>query len=103
MPAFWILRNGETETAVTVHELGAKLDDGDILLQQKLPVSADETWDSLVRKTKSAGADLLLEAIRKIEAGTATQRPNLEREGSYYGFPTAGDRKIFQAKGRRFF
>ncbi len=34
MPAFWVLRNGEKETAITVHDLDAKLDDGAILAQE---------------------------------------------------------------------
>ena len=43
MPAFWVLRNGETTTAVTVHELAAKLDDGDILAQREVPIGPDGT------------------------------------------------------------
>jgi len=103
MPAFWVLRNGETTTAVTVHELAAKLDDGDILAQRVVPIGPDDTWDSLVRRTKEAGAGLLVETIRQIADGTVTRRPNPEAEATYFSFPTAQDRRAFLAAGRRFF
>ncbi len=103
MPAFWVLRNGEKETAITVHELDAKLDDGAILAQETIPIAADETWDSLVRKTKGAGAQLLIQTIRQIADGTVQRRPNLESEATYFSFPTADDKREFAAAGRRFF
>jgi len=103
MPAFWVLRNGEKETAITVHELDAKLDDGAILAQETIPIAADETWDSLVRKTKGAGAQLLIQTIRQIADGTVQRRPNLESEATYFSFPTSDDKREFAAAGRRFF
>jgi methionyl-tRNA formyltransferase len=103
MPAFWMLKNGESEAAVTVHVLDAKLDDGDILLQQKVPIARDDTWDSLVRKTKAAGAKLLVEAVRRIENDNVKYQPNLEEDATYFSFPTAKDRQEFLAKGLRFF
>lgn len=103
MPAFWVLRNGETETAVTVHELAARLDDGDILAQRRVPIAGDETWDSLVRRTKEEGTELLIATIRAIGDGTVTRRPNPDSEATYFSFPTAEDRRAFLAAGRRFF
>jgi len=103
MPAFWVLRNGEAKTATTVHDLGAKLDDGDIILQREVEITPEDTWDSLVRKTKAAGAQALIEAVEQIKTGTAQRKPNLEEEATYFSFPTAKDRKAFIQAGRRFF
>lgn len=103
MPAFWVLRNGETATAVSVHDLEAKLDDGDILVQREVLIEEGDTWDSLVRKTKSTGARALVEAIEQIRNGSVERKPNLEDEATYFSFPTAEDRKAFFSKGRRFF
>ncbi|MCF6176051.1 MAG: hypothetical protein L3J71_09825 [Victivallaceae bacterium] len=50
MPAFWMLKNNETEGAATVHVLDERLDDGDIILQQKVSISSEDTWDSMVKK-----------------------------------------------------
>jgi methionyl-tRNA formyltransferase len=103
MPAFWVLCKGETRTAVTVHDLEAKLDDGDILIQREVEIAPDETWDSLVRKTKRIGAEALVEAVRQIETGTVVRKPNRQEEATYYSFPTIVDRRAFLAAGRRFF
>ncbi|MDY6950034.1 MAG: formyltransferase family protein [Thermodesulfobacteriota bacterium] len=103
MPAFWALCNGETMTATTVHDLGAKLDDGAILLQRQVPISLEDTWSSLVHKTKEAGADALIQAVRQVRDGTVVRRPNPEEEATYFSFPTAKDRRRFVAAGRRFF
>lgn len=103
MPAFWVLRNNEPKTAVTVHDLAAKLDDGDILLQREVDIAPTDTWYSLIHKTKAAAAGTLVEAVRQIESGNASRKPNLEEDATYYSFPTAADRRAFLAAGRRFF
>ena len=103
MPAFWALCNGETKTAVSVHDLAAKLDDGDILVQREVDISRDDTWDTLVRKTKAVGAYALIDAIHQIKDGSVERMPNLEEHATYYSFPTAKDRKAFLAAGRHFF
>ncbi len=103
MPAFWALRNNESHTATTVHDLASKLDNGDILVQRPVPITVDDTWDTLVKKTKAAGADALIEAIARIESGTISRQPNRDEEATYYSFPTAADRRAFAAAGRRFF
>jgi methionyl-tRNA formyltransferase len=103
MPAFWVLRNGETRTAITVHDLAARLDDGDILAQQRVDILPLDTWDSLVRRTKDAGADLLVQTIEQIRDGSVVRRPNPEAESTYFSFPTSADKRAFLAMGRRFF
>jgi len=103
MPAFWVLRYGEIKTAVTVHDLGATLDDGDILIQREVEITPEETWDSLVRKTKRVGTEALVEAVHAIEKGTVIRKPNMEEQATYFSFPTAADRKAFLSRGRRFF
>ena len=103
MPAFWELKNNETRTAATVHDLDSKLDNGAILLQQEVEITRADTWNSLVRKTKAAGAQALLEVIAQIEKGTVERKPNLDEEATYFSFPTATDRREFIAAGRRFF
>ena len=103
MPAFWVLRNSEATTATTVHDLDAKLDDGDILVQREVGITPEDTWDSLVRKTKTAGAQALIQAVEQIRTGTVQRKPNREEEATYFSFPTAKDREAFLAAGRQFF
>ncbi|TKJ38110.1 MAG: hypothetical protein CEE38_04960 [Planctomycetes bacterium B3_Pla] len=103
MPAFWALRNGETKTAVSVHDLGARLDDGDIILQREVKILPEDTWDSLVCKTKKAGAQALIDAVQQIKEGTVKRKPNPDSEATYFSFPTARDHRAFLKAGRRFF
>ena len=103
MPAFWALRNGEVRTATTVHDLADNLDNGEILVQRAVEIEPPDTWDQLVRKTKAAGVDALLEAIALIEDGSVERKPNPDNEATYFSFPTAEDRRAFLAAGRRFF
>ena len=103
MPAFWILLNDESHAAATVHVLDAKLDDGSILAQEKVDITPSETWDSLVRKTKRAGAKALVEVIRSIKEGTQTYSENREEDATYFSFPTRKDAREFHKKGKRFF
>lgn len=103
MPAFWALRNGEKKTASTVHELAAKLDDGEIYLQKEVEITPADTWNSLVYKTKEVGAKALIEVVRRIRDGELSGSPNPEDQATYFSFPTAADRKVFKRLGRRFF
>ena len=103
MPAFWVLRNGEESTAVTVHELGDALDDGAILVQRRVPILESDTWDSLVRRSKAAGAEAVLEAVAAIEDGTVERKANPREDSTYFAFPSPADRRAFLRAGRRFF
>lgn len=101
MPSFWILARGEQRTAVTVHDIVDALDAGDILVQRGVAIAPDESWDSLVRKTKAAGVEALLEAIHRIESGSVERSPNRDEESTTFKFPTTQDARDFRAHGGR--
>jgi methionyl-tRNA formyltransferase len=101
LPTFWALVNGEPETGVTVHRMVEGIDGGDIILQRRVPIAADETLLSLMRKTKRMAADLVLESIKEFDAGTVSPMSNPADEGSYFSFPTRADVDRFRALGRR--
>ena len=103
LPSFWVLLNGERETAVTVHDLAEKLDNGDILHQKPIAIEEGETWSSLLGKTKVAAGEALVEVIGQIEKGTATRRPNRDEDSTYFSFPTWKDAKLFRSRGLRMF
>ncbi len=101
LPTFWALVNGEPETGVTVHRMVEGIDGGDIILQRRVPIAADETLLMLMRKTKRMAADLVLESIQEFDAGTVSPTSNPTDEGSYFSFPTRADVDRFRALGRR--
>lgn len=102
LPTFWVLLNGEKETAVTVHYMTGKLDDGDIVRQQAVPIAPEDSLDSLIRKTKRIGVEVLLEALEEIEQGAVVCQPNDASQATYFSFPTKEDARRFRAQGRRF-
>jgi methionyl-tRNA formyltransferase len=101
LPTFWVLAQGEERTGVTVHQMSPGIDGGDILLQQSIPISSDETLRSLMTKSKAVAADLVLETVRRHKDGQVVTQPNPPDEGSYFSFPTRDDVVRFKALGRR--
>ncbi|MBW2119343.1 MAG: bifunctional UDP-glucuronic acid oxidase/UDP-4-amino-4-deoxy-L-arabinose formyltransferase, partial [Deltaproteobacteria bacterium] len=49
-PINWVLVNGEKETGVTLHYMTPNPDDGDIVCQEKIVISAKDTAQSLHEK-----------------------------------------------------
>ena len=102
MPSFWAMLNGEKYAGVTVHYMTPELDDGDIILQDKVEILPTDTLASLISKSKALGAELLLEAIKLIKNGKAEPKPNRKELATYFSFPTKEDGKKFRKIGRKF-
>ncbi len=63
--------DGEAETGVTIMYMDVKLDTGDMILKDKVDITKEDTAGTLHDKLAVLGADLLLEALKKIEDGTS--------------------------------
>ena len=68
-PIQWALINGEPETGVTIMQMDAGMDTGDILLQEKLPIAQDDTAGTLSLKMAELGAGALGKALDLLRAG----------------------------------
>jgi methionyl-tRNA formyltransferase len=101
MPTFWVLYEHEDETAVSVHFMNEKLDDGPIILQEAVPIREDETQASLMGRCKVVGGRLLAQAIDLFEMDEVQTTPNPREEATYYSFPTADEGRRFRAEGGR--
>lgn len=66
------LLHGETETGVTIQKMVRELDAGDILAQEMLAVSPEETARELRPRLIEAGAQLLVATLPKFEDGLIT-------------------------------
>ncbi|AKJ63453.1 methionyl-tRNA formyltransferase [Kiritimatiella glycovorans] len=77
-PIPWTLVNGDEETGVTIIEVAEKMDAGDILLQERLPVDPEDTTASLEDRLGVLGARMLEDAVRALACGTAAPRPQEE-------------------------
>ena len=74
-PIQWAIANGETVTGVTTMRIDAGLDTGDILQQQELPIGPDDPAETLAPPLASIGADLVVETLHRLEAGSVHPRP----------------------------
>lgn len=64
--------DGEKETGITIMQMDAGIDTGDILAQKKVIIEDKETAETLFDKLSQAGAKLIVEALPKIERGEIT-------------------------------
>lgn len=84
-PIQWAILNGEEETGITIMQMAIGIDDGDILLQRKVPILPDETGDSLFDKLTVLGAQTMVEAIPLIENGSLIPIKQNEEEATRVG------------------
>jgi methionyl-tRNA formyltransferase len=82
-PVQWAIANGETETGVTVMQIDAGLDTGDMLLKYSVPIQADETAPQLSGRLAPLGADLLVEVLQRTAAGSIRGEKQNEAEATY--------------------
>jgi methionyl-tRNA formyltransferase len=74
-PIQWAIAQGENATGVTTMRINAGLDTGDILLQKEIAIAAEDTAVTLAPRMAAIGADLMVETLRGLQAGTVRARP----------------------------
>ena len=84
-PIQWAILNGDDETGVTTMQMDIGLDDGDILLQKKVPISSEDTGGSLFDKISKIGADLLIETLHRIEKNDIVRIPQDDEKATHVG------------------
>lgn len=75
--------NGDTETGITIMQMDKGLDTGDILLSSKEPIFPDDTAKTLHDRLADAGADLLKNALARIENKTIIPVPQDHPNATY--------------------
>ncbi len=74
-PIQWAIARGETVTGVTTMKIDAGLDTGDILLQREMRIEPEDTSETLAPHLAAIGADLMIETLRGLQAGSIQPRP----------------------------
>lgn len=77
--------DGKKETGVTIMQMAAGMDTGDILIQRTIPISEDETGGGLFDKLAVLGGELIVDALPKIEKGELTPVPQDEEKATKCG------------------
>lgn len=83
-PIQWAVINGEKESGVTIMQMGAGLDTGDMIAKRTVTLTPEETGGSLFERLSREGADLLVETIPKIPAGKIRREKQPEESTTMY-------------------
>jgi len=90
-PFYWVLKNGEKETGVSLHFIDEGIDTGDIIIQEKIPIEGGDTARSLRIKTANCGARLLRWVFEVIESGgELPRRVQDHSRATYYSLKERG-------------
>ncbi len=77
--------DGKKTTGVTIMQMAAGMDTGDILLSREIPIDEDETGGSLFDKLSVLGGELIVEALPKLDAGELIPVPQDEAKATKCG------------------
>lgn len=82
-PTMWSMIEGDTETGYTLHRIEAGIDTGPIIAQTMVPITPEDTGESLYAKQVCAGEKLFSEWYLKIIRGEYSARRQ-ESAGCYH-------------------
>lgn len=77
--------DGKEVSGVTIMQMAAGMDTGDILLQRQIPISENETGGGLFDKLSDLGGDIIVEALPMLERGEITPVPQDEKRATKCG------------------
>ncbi len=74
-PIQWAIMNGETETGVTTFFIDEKMDNGEMLLQERVAIGANETAGELHDRLAIIGAEVLVNTVVQLAEGRLQSHP----------------------------
>ena len=89
-PIQWAVLNGDKVTGITTMYMDEKMDTGDMILKEEVMIGDDETTGELWDRLKVIGANLLVETLKQIEAGTAPR----EKQGDDFSIAPMLDKEM---------
>lgn len=82
-PIQWSIINGDKKTGVSIMRMDKGLDTGDVVSVRETVIGEYETAGELFDRLAKIGADLMVEAIDKIESGEAVYTPQDHSKSTY--------------------
>ncbi len=98
VPLNWAIINGETETGVTLHYMNEKADAGDIIDQEKIAITDDDTAKTLFGKADAAARVMLDRALPLLAEGKAARIPQDNAQATKFGGRKPADGQIDWSK-----
>ncbi len=82
-PIQWSILDGKTMTGVTSMQMEAGLDTGDMLISRSLEIGENETANELHDRLSELGAEVLLETVSAVSAGTLSPQKQDDSKSCY--------------------
>lgn len=102
MPTFWVLKNNEKKTGVSVFFVDNGIDSGPIIVQKKVEIK-NKSQKELILITKKMGMELIAKSIDLIKKDEVKLIENDPEHKTYFRFPTKKDVIEFKKNGKKFF
>lgn len=93
-PWFWLLQNGERETAVTIHRMVVEADAGDIVRQQFFPIAPQTNHQQLYNESSLKSAALLKKCLAMWQRGMITESSQDLSQRTFFSAPKDDDRRV---------
>jgi len=98
-PVQWAVLNGEAETGISIIELNDRMDEGDVLAQERLAIEPRETASALEARLAERGARLVVATLGRIDRADhaaqdhsqATLAPKFRKEDGLVTWADAAD------------
>lgn len=82
-PIQWTLIRGETETGITTMYMNEKMDEGDIIYQERILILPEDNYGTLSIKLAQLGGQLIIKTLTALETGSAPRVPQNHQEATY--------------------
>lgn len=83
VPSYWCIRNGEERTGYTLHKVTPKIDKGEVLFQEEIPINGILSSLSLDQKIARRAALCFREYLEHLERGTQWIKVELDARRIY--------------------
>ena len=93
-PVNWAILRGERECGATLHYMVERVDAGDIVDSQAVPILLDDDAREVYTKVTVAAETVLARSLPALIAGTAPRRPQPILPGEYFGRRRPEDGRI---------
>lgn len=75
--------DGRQESGVTIMQMDAGMDTGDMLLQGSIPITDTDTTGTMFDKLAVLGGDLLVKTLAQLQEGTVSAQKQVEENATY--------------------
>ena len=93
-PVFWMVRNGERQSAITIHKITSAVDGGDIVVREPFAIEDGFTSGDVEARIREIEPEAIAKAVDLIERGDARYEAQAQEERSYLPYPSDKDKTV---------